>query len=141
MHLGELLETCAQDPVRRNIDLKSFLHWLKPAVLHDQFLMLKNDGEGQSSGYVTWALVDEQTLYRYKYEARFLLHPSEWHEGSNLIVMDFCSLGDPRRFFKKMLTTGKLLAAGGIDSITACARDKQGNPVKLHQIYLKNPHA
>ena len=141
MYLGELLEVCSQDAIRRNIDIKSFLHWIKPAVLHDQYLQIKNEGEVNTSGYITWAFVNDKTLQRYIQGARFVLHPSEWNEGQHLIVVDFCSIGDPRRFFKKALRQAKVLTEAGVASITVCTRDKMGNPVKSHHIYVKNIHA
>lgn len=141
MHIGALLEICGQDALRKNIDIKSFLHWIKPAILHDQFLLLQNAGEVSSSAYITWAFVNKETLHRYSYGPRFILHPSEWNEGTHLIVVDFCSLTDPRRLFKKLLNKAKALHELGIESITVCTRDKSGLPIHLHQIYLKAHHA
>ncbi|MEJ2794650.1 toxin-activating lysine-acyltransferase [Iodobacter sp. LRB] len=83
MYIGAVVELCGQDALRKNIDIKSFLHWIKPAVLHDQFLLLQNESDVSPSAYITWAFVDKKTLHRHSYGPRFVLHPSEWNEGTN----------------------------------------------------------
>ncbi|WP_164521485.1 toxin-activating lysine-acyltransferase [Iodobacter ciconiae] len=87
MYIGAMVELCSQDALRKDLDIKSFLHWIKPAVLHDQFLFLQNDGEVSPSAYITWAFVNEETLHRYSHGPRFVLHPSEWNEGTTILEL------------------------------------------------------
>ncbi|WP_157236156.1 toxin-activating lysine-acyltransferase [Chitiniphilus shinanonensis] len=133
--MGALLDICVQDPQRSSLDLRTFVHWLKPAVLHSQFLLLQDEGEVVPSGYVTWAWVDDATALRYQNAPRFVLHPSEWHEGLHLVVMDFCVLGDPTRFMRRLLRCTRHLARRGAASINVCIRDACGLPIRCHSIH------
>ncbi|HAT1617317.1 TPA: toxin-activating lysine-acyltransferase [Raoultella ornithinolytica] len=103
--IAVLLELCARIPDRAGIDIRSFLHWVKPAVLHHQYLLLFRDGDVSPYGYISWAWINESTLDRYVNDDRFILHPSEWNEGENFVIVDFCCLGDAtyclRNLFKK----------------------------------------
>ncbi|CAI2161191.1 ACP:hemolysin acyltransferase (hemolysin-activating protein) [Serratia fonticola] len=116
--IGVLLELCARIPDRAGIDVRSFLHWVKPAVLHHQYLLLLREGDVLPYGYISWAWVNEATLTRYINDERFILHPSEWNEGEHFVIMDFCCLGDAsyclRHLFKKRW---ELKKKSGLDTV------------------------
>ncbi|PSU70628.1 toxin-activating lysine-acyltransferase [Photobacterium phosphoreum] len=87
--LGQFLEILVKDKELQNITLGSFLHWIKPAVLHEQYIFIKNDGDIEPSGYLIWAWVDTETLFDFFNKERFILHPMSFNDGKNLIILDF----------------------------------------------------
>ncbi|MEL4012793.1 toxin-activating lysine-acyltransferase [Dryocola clanedunensis] len=87
--MAELLELCIKSEICQGIDIHSFVHWAKPAILHQQYSFLFTEGDIEPTGYICWAWVDNSTLMRYLTSQRFILHPSEWNEGDNFIVVDF----------------------------------------------------
>lgn len=115
--IGVLLELCARAPFRSRIDIGSFLHWVKPAVFHHQYLLLWQEGDVSPYGYISWAWVNNTTLIRYLNDERFILHPSEWNEGENFIVVDFCCLGDMRRCFRYLLEKRNALKNMGLNTV------------------------
>ena len=81
--------------------------WIEPAILLDQIIFF-NDVSGNCVGYVTWATVSNDTLKRMLSNPEYVLHLSEWNEGSNPFVMDFMvQNGDVKRYVRESL---KLLA-------------------------------
>ncbi|MCX7207587.1 MAG: toxin-activating lysine-acyltransferase [Proteobacteria bacterium] len=130
--IGEILGVCSKDVVRRNIDIKTFLHWIKPAVLHGQFQLFKSEGSVYPTGYLTWALVDDDTLTRYLNEPRFILHPSEWYEGQHFVVVDFCSLGNSAALIRQLLKSVRATQ----ETVHICIRNDRGMPVKSKSIQL-----
>lgn len=115
--IGMLLELCAQIPERKKIDICSFLHWIKPAVLHNQYLTLSREGGVLPCGYFSWAWINESTLARYMTNERFILHPSEWNEGEYFVIVDFCCLGDARDFIRNLLKKKGALKNLGLDTV------------------------
>lgn len=115
--IGVLLELCARIPVRAAIDVRSFLHWVKPAVLHHQYLLLLREGDVLPYGYISWAWVNEATLTRYINDERFILHPSEWNEGENFVIVDFCCLGDASYCFRLLFKKQRELKRLGLDTV------------------------
>lgn len=87
--LGQLLEITAKLEDGKKINIESFLHWIKPAILHDQYLILKRDGDIEPSGYILWAWVNVKTLEEYFTKDCFALNPMSWNEGEHLIIVDF----------------------------------------------------
>ncbi len=112
-----LLELCARDPFRASVDIRSFLHWVKPAVYHHQYLLLWQEGDVSPYGYISWAWVNDTTLIRYLNDGRFILHPSEWNEGENFIVVDFCCLGDAKRCLRYLLKRRDELKNIGLNAV------------------------
>ncbi|SNX48039.1 hypothetical protein VTH8203_01655 [Vibrio thalassae] len=53
--LGQFLEVMAKCAKRRELNLASFLHWIKPAVIHRQYKFLKLSSDIGFTGYVIWA--------------------------------------------------------------------------------------
>lgn len=87
--IGQLLEIVVKDKYSQNINISSFMFWIKSAVLHDQYVLIDNIGDIEPSGYISWAWVSDKTLSEYLNSQRFILHPMSWNEGDNLIIVDF----------------------------------------------------
>lgn len=87
--LGQFLEIMSKCKTRRELNLASFLHWIKPAVIHRQYKFFKLSSDVGYTGYVIWAWVDDSTLNKYMTKPRFSLKPMNWNEGNNLIVVDW----------------------------------------------------
>jgi hemolysin-activating ACP:hemolysin acyltransferase len=136
--IGRLVEICAKDTMRKNINIASFLHWIKPAVLHRQVLLLQREGDASANGYISWAWVNDETLAEYHSTPRFSLQPSEWNEGLNLIVVDFCALGSSEKIIRQLYKKTAALYKLGAQSINVCVRDATGVPVK--NIKVKSNH-
>jgi len=115
--IGMLLELCAQIPARKKIDICSFLHWVKPAVLHHQYLVLSREGDILPYGYISWAWINEATFTRYSTDDRFILHPSEWNEGKVFVIIDFCCLGDAAYCLRNLLKKRRVLKQFGLNAI------------------------
>ncbi|WP_170912713.1 toxin-activating lysine-acyltransferase [Xanthomonas axonopodis] len=65
--------------------------WLYPPILMKQIRFFY-DYRGQPIGYATWAFLSDDVVDRLKNDPRFILHDSEWNEGSNVWVMDFVAI-------------------------------------------------
>lgn len=87
--LGQFLEIMSKCKTRRELNLASFLHWIKPAVIHRQYKFFKLSSDVGYNGYVIWAWVDDATLNKYMTKPRFSLKPMNCNEGNNLIVVDW----------------------------------------------------
>jgi hemolysin-activating ACP:hemolysin acyltransferase len=131
--LGQFLETISKSKARQNINLASFMHWVKPAVLHRQYKFLKLSSDIEYTGYVLWAWVDDQTLHSYMTEPRFSLKPMNWNEGENLIVVDWFTatnvLSQIRSFYKHIISNTNI----GLMGINICIRDEQGNVIRTNK--------
>jgi len=131
--LGNLLEICARDCKYKKVDLQSFLHWVKPAILHGQYKLIYTQDNIRCTGFVFWAWVNDDTVYRYLNSNRFILQPSEWNEGRNLIVVDYCNVTKSLKEIKKLFTTARKINEH-VDSISYCIRDEAGIPIKNKKI-------
>ncbi|MGF1683885.1 toxin-activating lysine-acyltransferase [Photobacterium minamisatsumaniensis] len=130
--LGQFLEIIAKDKDRRDINISSFLHWVKPAILHDQYWLIKNDGDLEPSGYVLWAWVSRRTLNEYFTQERFALHPMCWNEGEHLIVVDFIIADkfSSRTVIRDLYRKVRNKTGISYKSINISIRDKTGSVVK-----------
>lgn len=63
--------------------------WISRAIEHDQILFFF-DKAGNPFGYITWAHLAPDTEERLLNDPNFLIHPSEWSEGGNTWIVDFC---------------------------------------------------
>ena len=133
--IGALLELCARIPDRAGIDICSFLHWVKPAVLHHQYLFLWRERDIQPYGYTSWAWVNTETLKRYINDERFILHPSEWNEGDNLIIVDFFCLDNASFCLRRLLKKCRELKLLGLD--TVYYRRSARNGIRPHRCCVK----
>ena len=61
--------------------------WIEPAILLGQIHFFYDLG-GNLIGYMTWALLAEDTEERLIHDPRVLFHLSEWNEGERLWIMD-----------------------------------------------------
>jgi cytolysin-activating lysine-acyltransferase len=66
--------------------------WIEPAVLLDQIHFFRDRGDNVV-GYMTWALLAEDTEQRLLHDPEVIFHLSEWNEGDRLWIMDFVLLG------------------------------------------------
>ncbi|WED22388.1 toxin-activating lysine-acyltransferase [Vibrio sp. JC009] len=130
--LGQFLEISAKSQGMQEINISSFLHWVKPAILHDQYVFIKNEGDIEACGYVLWAWVDRNTLIEYLNKERFSLHPMCWNEGEHLIIVDFfCSDKSISHFLIKQLYRKARYQAGiSYKSVNISIRDNTGSVVK-----------
>lgn len=131
--LGQFLEIMAKCDKRRELNLASFLHWIKPAVIHRQYKFLKLSSDVGFTGYVIWAWVDDLTLSNYMTQPRFSLKPMNWNEGSNLIVVDWF-VGKNRASQLKDLYKHVMFSTNiSKREINICIRDSQGNIIKTNK--------
>lgn len=130
--LGCFLEIFSNSEKAR-INIQSFLHWVKPAILHDQYIFLKLDGYVDFSGYVMWAWVDFDTLEKYLNDDRFIIHPMNWNEGGNLIVVDFFVKDKSCRqaMMRAMYRQARNLVGLSHKDINICIRDNFGKVIKV----------
>ncbi|USD61665.1 toxin-activating lysine-acyltransferase [Vibrio sp. SCSIO 43140] len=131
--LGLFVEVMAKCDKRKELNLASFLHWIKPAVIHRQYKLLKLSSDVEFTGYVIWAWVDDLTLSKYMTQARFSLKPMNWNEGQNLIVVDWFSekntFSQLRALYKNFLSSTKIERS----EVNICVRDETGNIIKTNK--------
>ncbi|CAK2537643.1 cytolysin-activating lysine-acyltransferase [Vibrio crassostreae] len=131
--LGQFLEIMAKCAKRRELNLASFLHWIKPAVIHRQYKFLKLSSDIGFTGYVIWAWVDDSTLSNYMTQPRFSLKPMNWNEGGNLIVVDWFveknRASQLKELYKHAMSSTKISRR----EINICIRDEQGNIIKTNK--------
>ncbi len=76
--------------------------WIEQAITLGQIKFFF-DWDGTPIGYVTWAYLAEDVESRLLGDNNFSLHFSEWNEGGNLWVIDFCmptgSVKEAARYF------------------------------------------
>ncbi len=68
------------------MNISSFLNGVKPAILHNQFFLIREKGKLEYSGYVISAWVDDNTYSDFMIENRYVLQPMSWNEGKNLFI-------------------------------------------------------
>lgn len=70
--------------------------WIEPAILLNQIHFFYDLG-GNLNGYLTWALLAQDTERRLIHDPEVLFHLSEWNEGDRLWIMDLVLIdGDIR---------------------------------------------
>ncbi|EKO3570929.1 toxin-activating lysine-acyltransferase [Vibrio metschnikovii] len=131
--LGQFLEIMAKCDKRRELNLASFLHWIKPAVIHRQYKFLKLSSDVGFTGYVIWAWVDDLTLSNYMTQPRFSLKPMNWNEGSNLIVVDWFVEKNRASQLKGLYKHVMFSTNISRREINICIRDSQGNIIKTNK--------
>ncbi|WP_318460216.1 toxin-activating lysine-acyltransferase [Photobacterium leiognathi] len=126
--LGQLLEIAVKNKDRSTVNIGSFIHWIKPAILHDQYLYIKNKGDLEPSGYLIWAWVDTETLYDFFDKDRFIIHPMGFNDGKNLIILDFCYLDENNNLsvIKNLYRKARNEAGVSYKNINICIRDSNG---------------
>jgi cytolysin-activating lysine-acyltransferase len=71
-------------------------YWINQAITLGQIKFFF-DWDGSPIGFITWAYLAKDVEIRMANDKSFLLHFSEWNEGGNLWVIDFCMpTGDVR---------------------------------------------
>lgn len=95
--LGIVVEIMARSPRYCGYPLAVITEWIRPAILLNQIIILYE--HGIAVGYMTWALLTEDTEDRLINDPRVRLHLSEWNEGDRLWIMDMAvRCGEFRRF-------------------------------------------
>ncbi|MEZ9722423.1 toxin-activating lysine-acyltransferase [Vibrio splendidus] len=132
LELGQFLEITAKVTDRQSINISSFIHWIKPAILHDQYLFIKNDGDLDPSGYVLWAWVSRKTLNEYFTQERFALHPMCWNEGKYLIIVDFAIVDNSlsQTVIRNLYRRARSQADISFNTVNICVRNQAGFVVK-----------
>jgi cytolysin-activating lysine-acyltransferase len=67
--------------------IASLAVWIEPAILLNQIHFFRDAGRNVI-GYMTWAILAEDTEHRLIDDPAVLLHLSEWNEGDRLWIMD-----------------------------------------------------
>ncbi|KGY11879.1 hypothetical protein NM22_11340 [Vibrio tubiashii] len=131
--LGQFIEIMVKSKTRQKINIASFLHWIKPAVIHRQYKFLKLSSDVGFTGYVIWAWVDDLTLSNYMTQPRFSLKPMNWNEGNNLVVVDWFveknRVSQLKELYKHVASSTKIRRG----EINMCIRDEQGNVIKTNK--------
>ncbi|MEZ8894658.1 toxin-activating lysine-acyltransferase [Vibrio sp. 10N.261.45.A4] len=127
--IGAFIELCSRSDQYYDIDIKSFLHWVKPAILHGQYKLIYTEDGVVKTGFILWAWVDNDTLIRYHTSNRFYLHPTEWNEGQNLIIIDYLDLHYSKKNIRDMYRLFKSIKSY-VDSCSYCIRDISNKPIK-----------
>jgi cytolysin-activating lysine-acyltransferase len=71
--------------------------WIRPAILHEQIHFFF-DVSGNPVGYVTWALLEQDTEDRFLSDPEVIFHIAEWNGGDRLWITDFVVVnGDLKR--------------------------------------------
>ncbi|PFG56475.1 RTX toxin acyltransferase family protein [Vibrio sp. ES.051] len=135
--LGQFLEVSAKIADRSDINVRSFLHWVKPAILHDQYFLLKNEGDLEPFGYVLWAWVSKKTLNKYLTQKRFALHPMCWNEGEHLIIVDLAITDNTmsKSVVRSLYQKARKDANVSFKQINICIRDNYGLITKHNRKY------
>ncbi|PSU17238.1 toxin-activating lysine-acyltransferase [Photobacterium kishitanii] len=130
--IGQLLEVTVKDSVHKTVNINSFLYWIKPAILHNQYILIDSKGSIEPIGYLIWAWVDNKTLLGYLNNDHFILHPMCWNEGNNLIIVDFLCTEKPYTLsvIKKLYRNARYKAFISCRDINICIRDKSGLVIK-----------
>ena len=87
--LGHCCSVMFKSPVYARYRIFSMKVWLEQAIEHQQIIVFF-DCYSNAVGYITWALLEEETENRYLNDDRFTLHPSEWNEGERAWIIDAC---------------------------------------------------
>lgn len=87
--LGKILWLWSNSPLHRRWPVESAIHYIIPAIEHQQCALLKG-ADGMPRGYVSWAWLDLDA------EKRYILNPNElqytdWQSGDRLWFIDFIS--------------------------------------------------
>ncbi|NRF62593.1 toxin-activating lysine-acyltransferase [Vibrio coralliilyticus] len=131
--LGRFVETMSKSKLRQNLNLSSFLHWIKPAVLHRQYKFLKLTSDVEYTGYVLWAWVDDSTLTKYMTQPRFFLKPMHWNEGNNLIIVDWFVEKNKNSQLRELYRHITSSTDINRSAVNICIRDDQGRIVRTNK--------
>ncbi|WP_338477679.1 toxin-activating lysine-acyltransferase [Pseudomonas trivialis] len=83
-----ILMQCRRYSFLRFVD---FRVWLIPAIDHKQIIFFFDDYD-TPVGYLVWANLAPDSEQRLLNDPKFLLHESEWDEGSSTWIIDCCFL-------------------------------------------------
>ena len=87
--VGAACRIAMQSKTYYSFRLIDFRTWILPAIDHKQ-IMIFFDYFGHPKGYITWANLAPDTELRILNDPGFLLHDSEWDEGSSTWILDCC---------------------------------------------------
>ena len=81
-----IIMQCRRYSMLRLVD---FRVWVIPAIDHQQIVFFFDDYDNPA-GYVIWANLAPDAEHRLLNDSSFLLHESEWDEGSATWILDCC---------------------------------------------------
>lgn len=87
--LGYAVTVLLQSKKYYHFQIVTIKFWLEHAIMLGQIKFFF-DWDGTPIGYITWAYLAEDVEQRLINDSAFLLHTSEWNEGNNLWIIDFC---------------------------------------------------
>jgi cytolysin-activating lysine-acyltransferase len=85
--LGIVAATMAKSSEYCGYPIACLTVWIEPAILLEQIHFFL-DRSGNPIGYMTWALIAEDTEQRLIHDPEVVFHLSEWNEGDRLWIMD-----------------------------------------------------
>lgn len=94
--LGLATSCMLSAPRYRALPIAVIAIWTRHAIIQEQ-IQFFFDGGGEVQGYLTWAQIRPDTLHQCVTRPDYVLHPTEWHEGEIVWLMDFCLLQKYRR--------------------------------------------
>lgn len=96
IHLGWCVQVILMTDLRY-LRIASIEPQLIPAITLKQIKFNLNE-RGIPTSFITWAYVSESTLQKLRHNPDYLLHFSEWNEGTNVLIMDIVApFGDLKR--------------------------------------------
>ncbi|WP_115306180.1 toxin-activating lysine-acyltransferase [Suttonella ornithocola] len=87
--LGKVLWIWGCSPLHRRWPIESAIHYVLPAIEHQQFRLLVGS-DGIPRGYTSWAWLNANSEKRYIANPNSL-RPEDWHNGKRLWFIDFIS--------------------------------------------------
>lgn len=106
--------------------------WIEQAILHDQIMFFFSPYE-IPIGYITWATLSDSMASQFEKGEFPLLHPSEWNEGDNLWILDFCF---PQGFDFEIKSFLKEKFAVDFSTVSWVDRGKKLRPRKYRRFLL-----
>ena len=89
--LGSILAIMLRDPARQRLPISALAAWIRPALTLEQYRIFFDD-DGRPVGFAIWAYLSDDVQEKWQTQCGSVLHISEWNEGENLWLVDFCAL-------------------------------------------------
>ncbi|MEZ9525915.1 toxin-activating lysine-acyltransferase [Enterovibrio norvegicus] len=129
--LGLISLTMSECKHYRAMQFFSLREWIIPPILHGNEMVFIRQETGFVDGFMTWAEVNEDTLFSILNDSNYVLRPSEWKEGNNLVIMDFSIRYN--LLFRKVRELLKNPNLGLYKSAYSIKRDLDGNITKIYK--------
>lgn len=98
--LGMISMVHAKTSSHKHVPLSAIESMYLPAIQHRQ-VAIYHDEDLNPVGYLIWAIFSKQA--RQKYIAGKVLHLSEWNDGNELWILDFCALRGRLKYIRRSI--------------------------------------